>query len=55
MKNAGGGSLLFRSLTSFETLCAEYWIAVNKKMSPSSRDQSINSKLPAWVEKSVKE
>jgi len=55
MKNAGGGSLLFRSLTSFDTLCAEYWIAVNKKVAPSSRPQELKSKLPAWVEKSVKE
>lgn len=55
MKNGGGGPLLFRALTSFDTLCAEYWISVNKKVDSSKRDQTIKSKLPAWVEKSVKE
>lgn len=55
LKHQGGSGLLFRSLTSFEVLCAEYWIAVNKKVDPVSSKRELKSKLPAWVQKSVKE
>ncbi|MDH3974417.1 MAG: class I SAM-dependent methyltransferase [Deltaproteobacteria bacterium] len=53
MKNAGGGELLFSRLTSFETLNAEYWIAINQKVDPSLTEPVLKSKLPSWAEKSV--
>lgn len=53
MGNADGGSLLYRTLTSFETLNAEYWIAINRKVDPATTKRLFKSKLPSWAEKSV--
>jgi len=53
-RDASGG-MLFKVLTSFQALCAEYWITVSKKVDPASRPTEIKTKLPSWVEKSGKE
>lgn len=55
LKYEGASSLLFHTLTSFEVLCAEYWISVNKKVDPSLHPRQLKTKLPAWVQKSIKE
>lgn len=54
LKDLEEPSLLFKRLTSFNTLRAEYWTAVNRKVSLSSRSGEFKTKLPAWVDKSVK-
>lgn len=54
-RSDAAGGMLFKALTSFQGLCAEYWITVSKKIDPSSRSSEIKTKLPAWVKKSVKE
>ncbi|MCR4319048.1 MAG: class I SAM-dependent methyltransferase [Candidatus Brocadiaceae bacterium] len=52
IKVSGTSPLLFSTLTSFKTLCGEYWITVSRKVDASARPNIIKTKLPKWVEKS---